>query len=44
MVRMVEHPTIRYQLDRPPIDRDEFLDELTALAFNYGRIPSNSPP
>lgn len=31
VVRAVEHLTIRYVLDRPSIDHDEFLDELTAL-------------
>jgi AcrR family transcriptional regulator len=37
LVRMVEHLTIRYVLDRPPISRDEFLDEITHLALNYLR-------
>ena len=35
VVRAVEHLTIRYVLDRPPIDRDEFLDELTTLVASY---------
>ncbi|HEY1842322.1 MAG TPA: TetR/AcrR family transcriptional regulator [Mycobacterium sp.] len=34
-VRAVEHLTIRYVLDQPPIARDEFLDELTALLDHY---------
>jgi AcrR family transcriptional regulator len=34
-VHAVEHLTIRYVLDRPPIDRDEFLDELVALLSGY---------
>lgn len=34
-VRAVEHLTIRYVLDQPPIDHDEFLDELAALLGNY---------
>jgi AcrR family transcriptional regulator len=34
-VRAVEHLTIRYVLDQPPIDRNEFLDELTALLSGY---------
>jgi AcrR family transcriptional regulator len=34
-VRAVEHLTIRYVVDQPPIDRDEFLDELTALFGTY---------
>jgi hypothetical protein len=43
LVRTVEHLTIRYLLDRPPIDRDEFLDELSALVTNYSQIPEDSP-
>lgn len=35
LVRAVEHLTIRYLLDRPPIDRDEFLDEITTLVTAY---------
>ncbi|MUL47305.1 TetR/AcrR family transcriptional regulator [Mycobacterium sp. CBMA293] len=34
-VRAVEHLTIRYVLDRPAIDHDEFLDELAALMASY---------
>jgi AcrR family transcriptional regulator len=34
-VRAVEHLTIRYVLDQPAIDRNEFLDELTALLGRY---------
>jgi AcrR family transcriptional regulator len=37
LVRMVEHLTVRYILDRPDIGRDEFLDEITTLALNYLR-------
>lgn len=37
-VRVVEHLAIRYLLDRPPIDREEFLDELSALVLNYGEV------
>lgn len=36
MVRAVEHLLIRYVLDQPTIDRDEFLDELIALFGTYG--------
>lgn len=38
LVRMIEHLTVRYILDRPDIDRNEFLYEITTLAFNYLRI------
>jgi hypothetical protein len=41
LVRTVEHLTIRYLLERPPIDRDEFLDELSALVFGYTQSPAN---
>ncbi len=34
-VRAVEHLTVRYVLDRPAIDHDEFLDELCALMGSY---------
>jgi AcrR family transcriptional regulator len=34
-IRAVEHLAIRYVLDQPPIDHDEFLDELTALFGRY---------
>jgi AcrR family transcriptional regulator len=36
-VRTVEHLCIRYLLDRPPIERDEFLDELSALVLSFTR-------
>jgi hypothetical protein len=39
-VRTVEHLTIRYLLDRPPIDRDEFIDELSTLVFSYTHSPA----
>jgi AcrR family transcriptional regulator len=42
LVRMVEHLTIRYILDKPAITRDEFLNEITTLALNYLR-PWTSP-
>lgn len=35
---MIEHLTVRYILDRPDIDRNEFLYEITTLALNYLRI------
>ncbi|MCV7260202.1 TetR/AcrR family transcriptional regulator [Mycobacterium shimoidei] len=34
-IRAVEHLTIRYVVDKPPIDHDEFLDELAALMSHY---------
>jgi hypothetical protein len=34
---LVEHLTVRYVLDRPAIGREEFLDEITRLAFSYLR-------
>ncbi|GAA5150522.1 TetR/AcrR family transcriptional regulator [Pseudonocardia eucalypti] len=34
-VRVVEHLTMRYVLDRPPIERDVFLDEVTDLIVRY---------
>lgn len=37
LVRTVEHLTVRYLLDRPPIPRDRFLEELTRLTLNYLR-------
>jgi hypothetical protein len=43
LVRTVEHLTIRYLLDRPPIDRDEFIEELSALVFSYTQSQANSP-
>jgi AcrR family transcriptional regulator len=44
LVRTVEHLTIRYLLDRPPIDRDEFVDELSALVLNHLLSQANSSP
>lgn len=38
LVQTVEQVTIRYVLDKPPIERDEFLDELTTLAINYLKL------
>jgi AcrR family transcriptional regulator len=43
LVRTVEHLTIRYLLDRPPIDRDEFIEELSTLVFSYTQSQPNSP-
>ncbi|WP_406467047.1 TetR/AcrR family transcriptional regulator [Streptomyces hirsutus] len=40
LVRTVEHLTVRYLLDRPPIPRDQFTEELTRLVLNYLRPPS----
>ncbi|MGW6061854.1 TetR/AcrR family transcriptional regulator [Streptomyces sp. NPDC055189] len=37
LVRTVEHLTVRYLLDRPPIPREQFLKELTRLALSYLR-------
>ncbi|MGY0021115.1 TetR/AcrR family transcriptional regulator [Streptomyces sp. cg35] len=37
LVRTVEHLTVRYLLDRPPIPRDRFLAELTQLTLSYLR-------
>jgi AcrR family transcriptional regulator len=42
-VRAVEHLTIRYVLDRPPIGRAEFLDELTALLSRYMNVNRLGP-
>jgi AcrR family transcriptional regulator len=42
-VRAVEHLTIRYVLDRPSIERDEFLDELTALLSGYMAVDRRGP-
>ncbi|MGW4243707.1 TetR/AcrR family transcriptional regulator [Nocardia sp. NPDC004722] len=39
LVRTVEHLTIRYLLDRPPIPRDRFLADITRLILNYFREP-----
>jgi AcrR family transcriptional regulator len=41
LVRTVEHLTIRYLLERPPIDRNEFIDELSELVFSYTQSPAN---
>lgn len=35
LVRAVEHVTISYVLERPPIDRDTVIDELTALVATH---------
>jgi AcrR family transcriptional regulator len=35
LVRMVEHVTISYTLERPPIGRDTILDELTSLIIDF---------
>jgi AcrR family transcriptional regulator len=40
-VRAVEHLSIRYVLDRPDIDHDEFLDELAALMASYMMVHSH---
>ncbi|MFD7713984.1 TetR/AcrR family transcriptional regulator [Streptomyces sp. NPDC059786] len=40
LVRTVEHLTVRYLLDRPPIPREQFLEELTRLALNYLKASS----
>ncbi|WP_324789742.1 hypothetical protein [Streptomyces sp. H51] len=37
LVRMVEHLTVRCLLDRPPIPRERFLEELTHLALSHLR-------
>jgi AcrR family transcriptional regulator len=41
LVRTVEHLTVRYVLDRPPIPREHFLDELTQLSLNYLGQPAS---
>jgi hypothetical protein len=43
LVRMVEHLCIRYILDQPPIDRERFIDETTAMALNYLRRRAGEP-
>lgn len=43
LVRMVEHLCVRYILDQPAIDREQFLDEITTMALNYLR-PWPTPP
>ncbi|WP_459960224.1 TetR/AcrR family transcriptional regulator [Nocardia sp. IFM 10818] len=37
LVRAVEHLTIRYLLDDPPITRERFLADITRLVLNYFR-------
>ncbi|MFE3194805.1 TetR/AcrR family transcriptional regulator [Nocardia sp. NPDC059240] len=39
LVRTVEHLTIRYLLDGPPIPRDRFLADITRLILNFFREP-----
>ncbi len=39
LVRAVEHLTIRYLLDDPPIPRERFLTDITRLVLNYFRDP-----
>jgi len=39
---MVEHLCVRYILDQPAIDRDQFIDEVTTMALNYLR-PRREP-
>ncbi|MFI1914161.1 TetR/AcrR family transcriptional regulator [Nocardia sp. NPDC020380] len=39
LVRTVEHLTVRYLLDRPPISRERFLADITRLVLNYFREP-----
>lgn len=46
-VRAVEHLMVRYVLDQPPIDRNEFLDELTLMLGTYmnaTRLPDPANP
>lgn len=35
LVRMVEHLTIQYVLEEPPIARERFLEELTSMTLAY---------
>ena len=35
LVRAIEHLTVRYVLERPPIDRDVFVSELVLLVAGY---------
>lgn len=35
LVRMVEHLTIHYVLDNPPIEREKFIDELSLMTMSY---------
>ncbi|QIS03524.1 TetR family transcriptional regulator [Nocardia brasiliensis] len=44
LVRTVEHLTIRYVLDQPPISRERFLADITRLMLNFfNPAPSRSP-
>ncbi|MGV9414005.1 TetR/AcrR family transcriptional regulator [Nocardia sp. NPDC003693] len=40
LVRTVEHLTIRYILDAPPIPRERFLADITRLILNYFHEPA----
>ncbi|GAB2531621.1 TetR/AcrR family transcriptional regulator [Nocardia heshunensis] len=40
LVRTVEHLTIRYLLDGPPIPRERFLTDITRLILNFFREPA----
>ncbi|MFI6871759.1 TetR/AcrR family transcriptional regulator [Nocardia sp. NPDC050406] len=42
LVRAVEHLTVRYVLDQPPIPRERFLAEITRLVLNYFREPTRT--
>lgn len=46
VVRTVEHVTISYVLEAPPVDRDEVVDELTTLVVGYldGHGPAAARP
>lgn len=35
LVRMVEHLTIQYVLENPPIERETFIDELSTMTMSY---------
>ncbi|QLY27648.1 TetR family transcriptional regulator [Nocardia huaxiensis] len=39
LVRVVEHLTIRYLLDGPPIPRERFVADISRLVLNYFREP-----
>ncbi|APA99505.1 TetR/AcrR family transcriptional regulator [Nocardia seriolae] len=39
LVRAVEHLTVRYLLDAPPIPRERFLADITRLILNFFREP-----
>lgn len=41
LVRTVEHLTIRYLLDAPPIPRDRFLADITRLILNFFQEPQD---